>query len=326
MKALPSTLDVRHFTNLDELIDEALKHIPLNKIAAKLNITPASCHATVHNARHRVYKQLKGWKMVFQVRRQGGAYLELLALIRAYPYYPQKQEMAERIYHLVGRLQEDLDPSRKALTGVLFALDPLIPSLLGMMDLPQFPTNADEIPAFASSQMIWVDDLNGPKRHFLARMTRSWEFLNLIKAVQFNKSTQRWEKGTPDVWVPSMDDPLHTPLVRMRHHLYLQEFSAKLFDENTLYESTETLALPKALLPALKHLLEQQTKEITELLGDALNAEGLEALRQQDEARYNKAQALWDSLKEQGIEIPQETEESKPCLVRLGSLARTVLD
>ena len=320
-----SMIDVRNYTNLDDLIDEALKRIALNKIAEKLGITPASCHATVHGARHRVYKQLKGWKLVFKVRRQQGAYLELLAIVRAYPYYSQKQEMLERAYHLLGRLQEDIETEWTAVTGLLYTLDPLVPThLREMIDFPNFPAEEEAIPAFVDERIVWTEDLNGPRRLFRNRIARTWAFMRRIDAVRFDKKTGCWQRLSPLAWEPLPNETLRNDLVKMRHHLYLQEFSSLLFDRSTLFASTDILAVPESNLPVIREILEEQARETLDMVRLSLNAEALEGLRGTDEARYRKALAFKEALSAKGVFLDPAAEPDRHCLIRVASLGRQV--
>ncbi len=317
-------LDVKQFTNLDDLVDQVAIRFPLQSLAKKLGLSPSSCHATLYTHRQRVYRQIKGWKSLLGVTKEDGYYLELLALIKAFPQYAQKMEMLERAYLIVSKLQDTLDPDWKSVSGLLYALDPLVPIVRNLTDLKDFPINESEIPRFAQDQVIWLKNKSGPKRTFQARVKRTWTFLKTIDAVYFSDQLDRWEKSSPVIWTPWKNKELHDSLLRMRHYLYLQEFTDILFDPDCLFSTALTLAVPEKHLGLVEQLISQFHRDLLERLSFALNSDFLHHLKGVDEGHYLRVLDYISKLSDQGILFDPATMDDKHCLLRIASIGRRI--
>ena len=320
-----------HFT-MNDLLAALRKEYTLQQLSSMAGITHQAVSLICKENPHWIYNNVADWKRGLKLKRDEGAYFELLAIIAAHARESEanRPKLLKRAFHLVGRLEEVLNPKHTVAASLVYWLDPVCSIVRNGTDLAGFPRREDDIPEWVSAQMPSPQSLGMTRAAFKKRVAMAWAFLLSLEAVTYNKKRKRWEKAAPLVvseGKSTLDDQNSPgsaafPLIL---HNYFEEFMQITGTDRMIVSKFGNFAFPRQYKHVVNRLLTDFIVETVGKLNYVVNREDLERLKTDDPAYYAEVIEYINMLKSKDIDVEPLGDDAMDSMVQMIVAARWML-
>lgn len=305
-------LDLFNYHTFPSLMLALKKEYTQRELARKLLLSAQKVNLAFNDRPHLVYPEIGKWRRGFKFKRAHGDYFELLAAIHAYPHSarPKRPPILTRIFHLTGRLEQQLNPSGRPMDSLIYWLDPLFSVLRNMVEMNDFPVDEEEVPVWVIERLSNSGVLNDPQLDVPFRIESAWKWMRDLKAVVYSKSRKRWVKAEPNIMTAEQIGPevktLTQAIYTFRQCNIFQVFEEDAGTPDTLGLLLATFPVPCQTYDLLDHIFRNFLFEnILKKFNYMVNLDDLKRLKTEDPDYYRRVMDFKAELEEKGFEIPQ---------------------
>ncbi len=316
---------------LRSYLDSIRQKYKLKEVATKAGVSYQAVGFIFSDKKeHWVLGHLSGFKKAFKLKKEEGAYFELLAILAAYPYEKKTAPLLKRAFHLAGRLEAVMNTDQEVASSLVYWIDPLCAVLRNAVELHGFPAEESGIPGWISDRVATIEALNSSAtKSFAQRIVTSWSWLKKMQAVSFSEEKQRWVKTNPMVvsegrFGPDLQD-LRSAIFSIVFLNLFNDFSRDLNSSRILVTKFGNFTISSKNLNLVKELCTDFVVETVKKLNYACNKEDLKQLKKEDPAYYQAVLDYQKSLTARGFEIHTGTNEDVDTSVQLVLAARKLL-
>ena len=324
--------NVFSYFTMKTLLAALREEYTLQQLSALVGVTHQAISLICKENEHWILNNVADWKRGLKLKRTEGEYFELLCIIAAYSNEndTNRSKLLKRAFHLVGRLEEHLNPERTIATSLVYWLDPVCTIFRKNTNLSGFPRNADDIPDWMATQIPSLQSLGMTRAAFKTRVANAWKFLISLKAVSYNKRRRRWEKSEPLVVSEGKATLEHQKNIRsavfpLILHNYFEEFLEVNGTDRMIVSKYGNFALPRRHENVVYKLLEDFIIETVKKLNYVSNRDDLERLKTDDPAYYAEVLDYIEVLKGKVIDVEPLGDDDMDSMVQMIVAARWML-